>query len=320
MVLVILGKIRPFLPFLAVSARIVSGVHGLSRSHPMKKALGYAWLVWLFLPGFGLGGDKRKPPDLDDMPLETAEAAQKRHARVAERRQRVHIICHRGANELAHENTMEAFRATFELGADGNEFDIRTTKDGVLVVFHDDMLDRLLEAYGTVPEMTWAELQRLRFRAPGTFGTYCRIPTLLEVLRLHRRHAGLMHLDIKEPNQDKAIAALLDRLDMWDHVAYCSDYNAGILRGHPKIKLCRYKMGLYQDRVEMDDKRIKAALEKPGDGFIVDDPRGVLVALGRPLGKLSKEPVNSRLEQPSPAGKPKQAVAELLTILRDADD
>ena len=66
----------------------------------------------------------------------------------AERRKGVDIICHRGASEFAHENTLEAFRATFELGGDGNEFDIRLTKDGVLVVFHDDMLDRLLEAYG----------------------------------------------------------------------------------------------------------------------------------------------------------------------------
>jgi hypothetical protein len=291
----------------------------------MRQAFAYACLALLTLPGFGRGGDKQTPapalvPALGDIPAETPDEAQKRHARVAQRRGRVHIICHRGASEIAHENTMEAFRASFELGADGNEFDIRTTKDGVLVVFHDDMLDRLLEGYGTVPEMTWAELQRLRFRAPGPFGKYCRIPTLLEVLLLHRTHGGLMHLDIKEPKQDKAIAALLDRLDMWDHVAYCSDYNAGILRGHPKIKLCRYKMGLYQDRVEMDAKGIKAALDKPGDGFIVDDPRGVLVALGRPLGKLSKEPVNPRLEQPPPAGKPKRSVAELLAILRDADD
>ena len=101
-----------------------------------------------------------------EIPAETAEAAKKRHACVAERRQRVHIICHRGASEFAHENTMEAYRAALELGADGNEFDIRTTKDGVLVCFHDDMLDRLLEGYGTVPELTSAELQRLPFRAP----------------------------------------------------------------------------------------------------------------------------------------------------------
>ena len=44
------------------------------------------------------------------------------------------------------------------------------------------------------------------------------------------------------------------------------------------------------------------------------------VALGRPLGKLSKEPVNPRLQQAAALGKPKRSVAELLAVLRDADD
>ena len=85
---------------------------------------------------------------------ETPDEAQLRHKRVAKRRAGVEIICHRGALEFAHENTLEAYRATLELGADGNEIDIRRTRDGVLVCFHEDMLDRLLEAYGTVNEVT----------------------------------------------------------------------------------------------------------------------------------------------------------------------
>src|SRR6266480_7799860 len=106
---------------------------------------------------------------------ETLAEAKRRHERVAERRKGTDIICHRGASEYAHENTLEAYRATFELGGDGNEFDIRVTKDGVLVVFHDDMLDRLLEAYGDVSDYTWPELQQFRFRNPGRFGGQCRI-------------------------------------------------------------------------------------------------------------------------------------------------
>src|SRR6186997_3719857 len=100
----------------------------------------------------------------------------------AQRRERVHVICHRGASEFAHENTLEAYRATFELGADGNEIDIRRTKDGVLVCFHDDMLDRILDVYGDASELTWDELKKARYRNPGRFGEQCRIPTLVEVL------------------------------------------------------------------------------------------------------------------------------------------
>src|SRR5204862_4863101 len=89
------------------------------------------------------------------VPAESPAEATRRHERITERRKNVDVICHRGASEHAHENTLEAFRATFELAGDGNEFDIRTTKDGVLVLFHDDMLDRLLEAYGDVSDYSW---------------------------------------------------------------------------------------------------------------------------------------------------------------------
>src|SRR5437762_13640938 len=85
------------------------------------------------------------------------------HQRVAQRRAGVAIICHRGAHEFAYENTLEAYRATFELGGDGNEIDIRQTKDGVLVLLHDDMLDMNLNAFGDVSHYTWEQLQKFQF-------------------------------------------------------------------------------------------------------------------------------------------------------------
>src|SRR5262249_42487893 len=160
-------------------------------------------------------------------------------------------------------------------------------RDGVLVVFHDDMLDRLLEAYGDVSEVTWAEPRQFTFREPGRFGAHCRIPTLVEVFDLHRKHAGLLHLDVKRPGLEKAIIALLDRMDLWDHVAHCNAETAPAILRHPKFQPRRYKAGLYLDHAEVDPAAIAAALKKPGDDVIVDDPRGVVVALGRKLGKVS---------------------------------
>jgi hypothetical protein len=257
--------------------------------------------------------------DKPEIPPETPAEAKKRHERVAERRKGTHIICHRGSSEIAHENTLEAFRATFDLGGDGNEFDIRTTKDGVLVVFHDDMLDHLLEAYGDVSEYDWAELRQFRFREPGRFGVHCRIPTLVEVFDLHRKYGGLMHLDIKRPGQDKAIADLLDRMDLWDHVAHCNDENGAAILRHPKCKRMRYKGSLYADRAEVDPEAIAKMLKKPGDAVIVDDPRGVAIALGRKLGKLSREPAAPvRLPRENEPHLPSEA--ELIKVLRDADD
>lgn len=238
----------------------------------------------------------------------------------AERRKGVAIVCHRGSSEFAHENTLEAYRATFELGADGNELDIRSTKDGVLVCFHDDMLDCLLEAFGDVSDYTWDELQRFRFRDPKQFGPQCRIPTLQEAFELHKRYGGLMHLDIKRPNQDRAIAQLLDRLDLWEHVAACNSDNGAVILADPRLHPCRYKASLYSDRSEVFPEAIAAALAKPGDALIVDDPRGAIVALGRKLRPVSKEAVSPREPSTLVGSAPPPGEADLVAILRDDPD
>jgi hypothetical protein len=247
-----------------------------------------------------------------------ADAA--RHERVAARKQSVAVICHRGAAEFAHENTLEAYRAALELGADGNEIDIRATRDGILVCFHDDMLDQLLDAFGDVADYDWSELQTFQFRKPGTFGEFCRIPTLEEVFKLHKRHSGLMHLDVKRPELEPAIIALLDRLDLWDHVVAVNHETApGILK-HPCYQGLRYKGSLYADRQEVDAAAISAMLEKPGEMVIVDDPRGILVALGRKLGRPSKEPVTPATHPAQALPMPNYSEEELLKILLDDAD
>jgi hypothetical protein len=248
---------------------------------------------------------------------ETPDEAKKRHERVAERRAGPGIICHRGASEHAKENTLEAFRATFYLGGDGNEIDIRTTRDGVLVCFHDDMLDRHLEAYGDVGDYTWAELQRFRFRDPGRFGAHCRTPTLAEVFDLHRKYAGLMHLDIKRPGLDVAIAELLTKFDLWDHVAFANADTGGVILKDARFKPQRYKAGLYLDRSEVFPDAIAAALKKPGEHVIVDDPRGVAVALGRKFEKLPNEALSVAVLVRDQWGAPREA--DLIAALRNAE-
>ena len=64
------------------------------------------------------------------------------------------VIGHRGASAQSPENTMAAFRAAIELGADGIEFDVHLTSDGQLVVIHDAMLDRTTSGSGPVFETT----------------------------------------------------------------------------------------------------------------------------------------------------------------------
>lgn len=251
---------------------------------------------------------------------ESPSAAAARQRRVAERRAGTQIICHRGALEFAHENTLEAYRATFELGGDGNEIDIRATKDGVLVCFHDDMLDHLLAAYGDVGDYTWEQLRKFPFRRPGPFGPHCRIPTLREVLELHREQAGLLHLDVKRPGLVEPITRLLDEFDMWDHVVQApAEYTDSRLRRGS------YKAGLYLDRSEVDAAAIARALDKPGDSVIVEDPRGVAVALGRTIRRPSPTPVRpvesaQGLEDRREGESGQPSSAELIKVLSEVHD
>jgi hypothetical protein len=238
-----------------------------------------------------------------------------RHDRVAQRRGGVQVIVHRGSSEFAHENTLEAYRASLELRADGNEIDIRATRDGVLVCFHDDMLDHRLEAIGDVADYDWAELRTFRFRRPGPFGEACRIPTLEEVFELHRRHAGLLHLDIKRPGLEKPIIEMLTRLEVWDHVVAVNGENGPEIIKDSRCRMGRYKGSLYADRAEVDPTVIAELLKKPGDMVIVDDPRGVLVALDRKIGRPSRDPV-TRVPRPDAKPLSDRTEQELLTILR----
>lgn len=71
------------------------------------------------------------------------------------------VIGHRGNRAHAPENTLESFREAVALGADAVEFDLRVSRDGVLVVMHDDTLDRTTDASGPVAARTAAELGRV---------------------------------------------------------------------------------------------------------------------------------------------------------------
>ncbi len=73
----------------------------------------------------------------------------------------IQVIGHRGAAALAPENTWAGFDLALGLGVDAIETDVRATCDGVLVLLHDERLDRTTDGQGQVREMPWATVQRL---------------------------------------------------------------------------------------------------------------------------------------------------------------
>ena len=92
------------------------------------------------------------------------------------------IYGHRGASEYAPENSMQAFQLAYEMGADGIEFDVQLTKDGHLVVVHDEEISRVSNGNGFVRDLTLSELKKLDFNRTHPEFKGIRIPMLEEVL------------------------------------------------------------------------------------------------------------------------------------------
>jgi glycerophosphoryl diester phosphodiesterase len=110
------------------------------------------------------------------------------------------VIAHRGASELAPENTLEAFQIAVELNASAIELDVMLCADQHPVVIHDNTVDRTTNGTGKVSRLTIKELKQLD--AGNHFGSKhknCRIPELHEVLMQFGRSIPL-NLELKNSN------------------------------------------------------------------------------------------------------------------------
>jgi len=98
------------------------------------------------------------------------------------------VIAHRGFSGGAPENTISAFKKAIEVGSDMIELDVRFSKDGEIVVIHDETLERTTTGKGRVIEKTISELKQLD--AGSKFHSSFsgeKIPTLRDVLQLAHR-------------------------------------------------------------------------------------------------------------------------------------
>jgi glycerophosphoryl diester phosphodiesterase len=132
------------------------------------------------------------------------------------------VIAHRGNSEAQPENTLPAMLSAFALGADLVEVDVRLSRDGVPVLFHDATLDRTTNGRGDLSSLTLAQLKALdagAWKGPQFAGV--RIPTLAEALRA-ARGKGTLLLDVPVGNIGSQIAATLREVG-----AGRTDYVAG---------------------------------------------------------------------------------------------
>jgi glycerophosphoryl diester phosphodiesterase len=119
------------------------------------------------------------------------------------------VISHRGEH-LAHpENTLPAFQAAINSGADFFELDVRTTSDGRLVLMHDRTVDRTTNGKGTIRQMTLEQVRGLDISG-------AKVPTFEEALNLAHGRIGV-YVDCKDLAPADLITAL-EKTDMLDKV------------------------------------------------------------------------------------------------------
>lgn len=137
------------------------------------------------------------------------------------------IFAHRGASGYAPENTLEAFALAMEQGADGIELDVQMTRDGELVVIHDETVDRVSDGTGEVRSYTLEELKKLRVSNHMEQYPDVRIPTLREVLELVKPGTMEVNIELKTgifwyPEIEKKVLELVQEEGMENRVIYSS--------------------------------------------------------------------------------------------------
>lgn len=171
------------------------------------------------------------------------------------------IWAHRGCSRRCPENTLLAFeKAAAVQGLTGIELDIQLTRDGHMVVCHDERVDRTTDGMGEVKSFALVELKKLKIDAGN--GRFEQIPTIEEVLDLldsRLRKGLLLNIELKNSvfpyeGMDERIVELVHGRELQDSVVYSSfsalplerlkgmDPNAEIGMLDIKVSDCLYKI------------------------------------------------------------------------------
>lgn len=135
---------------------------------------------------------------------------------------------HRGFSGKYPENTMLAFEKAVEAGCEGIEFDVHFTKDGVMVICHDELIDRTSDMKGFIKDMTYEELCKadfsytykgqVPFQKIPTLEEYCQFAKDLDIITNIELKTGIFHY----PGIERAVYEMLKQYNMLDKVVVSS--------------------------------------------------------------------------------------------------
>lgn len=129
---------------------------------------------------------------------------------------------HRGASEYAPENTLSAFYLGLLQGANGIETDVQKVRDGTLVLFHDDTVDRVSDRTGALNAYTAEELRELKICGSNTTGFYDRIVTLREFLEKFSRYDIHFAIELKGPDVEAETLAMAKEFGIMEKTTFTS--------------------------------------------------------------------------------------------------
>jgi glycerophosphoryl diester phosphodiesterase len=152
------------------------------------------------------------------------------------------IFAHRGYSSAFAENTMSAFIAAEKAGADGLELDVQLTKDGEVVVIHDEKLDRTTTGKGFVRNFTFKEIRQ--FNANKKDVNKEPVPSLIEVLEWMQSNQLICNIELKNnifpyEGMEEKVIQLVRRFNLSNRIIISSFNHYSIVlsyRSAPEIE------------------------------------------------------------------------------------
>lgn len=160
---------------------------------------------------------------------------------------------HRGASEYAPENTISSFYLGLLQGANGIETDVQRTKDGVLVLFHDDTLDRVSDTTGKLSDYSLEQLKNIKIEGNATTGFYDRIVTLREFLEVFSEYDISFAIELKGEGVEADTLAMIEEFGILEKTTFTSfqfEYIKKIKELNPKARVGWLTFSISDDVIE----------------------------------------------------------------------
>ncbi len=151
----------------------------------------------------------------------------------------VMVTAHRGDWRNAPENSLQSIKNSIEMGVDIVEVDLQMTKDSIIVLMHDNTIDRTTTGTGEVKDHTYEELQELFLKNISGLTTKHRVPTLKEALETVKGEI-VLDLDIKKTMPFDKVASVLKETNTTTQT---------IVRSYRSYKVARDYYGLALDSI-----------------------------------------------------------------------